>query len=216
MMTIRLLLVEDHDIVRQGLRALFELEPDFEVVGEASNGLAVEGLVERLKPDVMLLDLRLPGLSGLEVAHRLREKAVKTCIVVLTMHSEIGYAFEAFQAGVLGYVLKGSGIQEVLKAIRIAFSGVRYLSPPLTETALHTYAAQMRDTPQHALESLTARERQVLVLVAQGLTNADIADRLVIGQRTVETHRANMMRKLNLHTQVDLILFALKRGLLQL
>jgi len=215
-MNIRVLLVEDHEVVRQGLRVLLELESGLEIVGEASNGLEVAALTERLHPDVILLDLMLPGLNGLAVTRLLREKGLKTRVVVLTMQSEINYVLDSFQEGVLGYVLKGSGIHEVIAAIRAAFVGLRYLSPPLTEESIYAYATQMEQTPQHAIEALTTREREVLVLAAQGITNADIADTLVIGQRTVETHRANMMRKLGLHTQIDLMRFALKQGIIQL
>lgn len=215
-MPIRLLLVDDHDIVRQGLKALLELELDFEIVGEAANGLAVEGLVESLRPNAILLDLMLPGLPGLAVISRLREKGYRIGIVVLTMQSELHYVLDATQSGALGYVLKGSGIQEVVRAIRAAVSGIRYLSPPLSEEALQHYAAQATENPPQTPDTLTTREREVLVLAAQGLTNADIAEQLVIGQRTVETHRANMMRKLGLHTQIDLMRFALRHGLIQL
>jgi DNA-binding NarL/FixJ family response regulator len=215
-MTIRLLLVEDHDVVRQGLRALLELEPDIAIVGEAANGLAVEGLIEATRPQVVLMDLMLPGLSGLAVIHRIYERTPHIGIVVLTMQSEIRSVIEAVQAGARAYVLKGSGIQEVIKAIRAASNNQRYLSPPLTEEMLMAYANQMQDTLPVTPDSLTTREREVLILAAKGLTNAEIAENLVIGQRTVETHRANMMRKLGLNTQIDLMRFALKHGLIQL
>lgn len=214
---IRLLLVEDHDVVRQGLRALLDLETDIEVVGEAANGLAVEGLVERLKPDVILLDLMLPGMDGLSVIRRLHAVNQTPRIVVLTMQSEISLVVESMEAGAYSYVLKGSGIQEVVKAIHYAYHGQRYLSPPLSEARLYDYTTQQ--DPKNATDlfsSLTKREREVLILAAQGLSNAEIAEKLVIGQRTVETHRANMMRKLKLNTHIDLMRFALKQKLIQL
>jgi two-component system response regulator NreC len=209
-----IVLADDHHIVRQGLRSLLEAEPDFSVVGETGDGLEAARLVERLQPHVLVLDLMMPGLNGLEVTRRVSQRSPQTRIVILSMHANEAHVLEALRAGAAAYVLKESTAAELVRAVREAAAGRRYLSPPLSERAIEAYMQKAQSAVLDSYETLTAREREVLHLVAEGHTNAQIADRLFISRRTVETHRANLMRKLDLRTQTDLISYALRRGLL--
>ncbi len=209
-----IVLADDHHVVRQGLRSLLEAEPDFSVVGEAGDGLEATQLVERLQPDVLVLDLMMPSLNGLEVTRQVSQRSPQTHVVILSMHPNEAYVLEALRAGAAAYVLKESTSAELVRAVREAVAGRRYLSPPLSERAIEAYMQKAESAALDPYETLTAREREVLHLVAEGHTNAEIADRLFISRRTVETHRANMMRKLGLRTQTDLISYVLRRGIL--
>ena len=211
-----IVLADDHEVVRQGLRSLLEDEGGFQIVGEASDGLRVADLVEGLKPDVLILDLMMPGLNGLDVARQVARRSAKTRVVVLSMHSSDAYVLEALRNGASAYVLKDSRASELIQAIREAIAGRRYLSPPLSEKAIEAYVEKTRGAQADVYETLTAREREVLHLAAEGLTSAEIAARLGISTRTAETHRAHVLRKLSLHGQTELIRFALRRGLLPL
>lgn len=210
----RIVLADDHPIVRQGLRALLEAETDFQLVGEAGDGLEAVGLVERVKPDVLVLDLMMPGLAGFEVARQTRQRSPQTRIVILSMHADEGYVLEALAAGASAYVLKKSTTADLVKAIRDAIAGRRFLSPPLSEHLIDAYVEKTKSAPLDSYNTLTPREREVLQLAAEGHTNAKIATRLSISPRTVEMHRASVMRKLGLQNQVELVRYALQRGIL--
>jgi DNA-binding NarL/FixJ family response regulator len=207
------ILADDHLIFRQGLRALLAQEPDLQVVGEAGDGVAAIQLVERLQPDVLVLDLTMPGLDGHEVAHQVHERVPSTRIVVLSMHANEAYVLRALKCGAAGYVLKGSGIGELVQAIREVARGRRYLSSPLSERAIELYVQKAQETPLELYETLTPRERQVLHLSAQSLNNAEIGERLALSPRTVESYRAEVMHKLGLHNQTDLIRYAIRHGI---
>jgi two-component system response regulator NreC len=207
-------LADDHHVVRQGLQSLLEAEPDFSVVGETGNGIEAVQLVERLQPDVLVLDLMMPGLNGLEVTRQVSQRSPQTHVVILSMYANEAHVIEALRAGAAAYVLKESSSAELVHAVREAVAGRHYLSPPLSERAIEAYMQKAESSALDPYETLTAREREVLHLVAEGHTNAEIADRLFISRRTVETHRANLMRKLGLRTQTDLISYALRRGIL--
>jgi DNA-binding NarL/FixJ family response regulator len=209
-----ILLADDHHIVRQGLRALLEAESDFHLVGEAGDGLEAVRLAESLQPNVLVLDLMMPGLNGLEVTRQVKKRCPRTSVVILSMHANEGYVLEALRNGAGGYVLKDSSAADLVQAVREAVAGRRYLSPPLSERAIEAYLEKAQSATLDIYETLTTREREVLQLIAEGHTNADIAARLSISPRTVEVHRANLMRKLNLHNQTDLVRFALRRGIL--
>jgi two-component system, NarL family, response regulator NreC len=211
-----IVLAEDHHIVRQGIRAILEREPGFEVVGETSDGLEATQLVEHLQPDVLVLDLMIPSLSGLEVARQVRQRSPRTYIVILSMHAAEAYVLEALQAGAMAYVLKESHSDELVRAIRNALDGRRYLSPPLSERAIDIYIEKAGSGAIDPYDTLTNREREVLHLAAAGATNAEIASRLSISPRTVETHRAKVMRKLDLGSHIDLVRYALRRGILSM
>jgi len=211
---VTLVLADDHRVVRQGLRALLEAEPDFRVVGEAGDGLEVVRVIERLRPDVLVLDMMMPGLNGLEVTRQVKKRSPKTHVVVLSMHADESYVLEALKNGAAAYVVKDSSADELVKAVREAVAGRHYLSPPLSDSAIEAYAQSAVSATTDPYESLSTREREVLHLAAEGRTNAEIGKRLFISPRTVEIHRANMMRKLGLHNQTDVIRYALKRGML--
>jgi DNA-binding NarL/FixJ family response regulator len=211
---ITILLADDHTMVRQGLRALLEAEPGFSVVGEAKDGPETIAMTESLRPDVLVVDLMMPGVGGLEVMRQVGRKLQTVRFVVLSMYANEAYVVEALRSGAMGYVLKDTGAEELVKAIRHVMQGGRYLSPPLSEGALEAYLERVRGGG--AQEALTPREREVLQLAAEGHSNAEIAERLFISPRTAETHRANLMRKLGLHSQAELIHYAFQSGLVSI
>ena len=211
-----IVLADDHHIVRKGMRAVLEAEADFRLVGEASDGLEAVQLVERLRPDVLVLDLMMPGLNGLEVARQVGKRSPQTRVLILSMHAGDDYVLEALRTGVTGYVLKDTGMAELVKAVRETVAGRRYLSPALAERAIDAYVLQTKESTLDRYETLTDRERETLHLAAEGLTNTEVAARLSISPRTVETHRANMMRKLSLQNQTELVIYALRRGIITL
>jgi len=211
---ITLVLADDHHVVRQGLRSLLEAEPDLQVIGEASDGLETVHLVENLQPDILVLDVMMSGISGLEVTRQVSKHLPKTGVVILSMYGNEAYVLEALRAGAKAYVLKESTAGELVKAVRAAAVGRRYLSSSLSERAIQAYIEKSKETILDPYDTLTTREREVLHLAAQGCTNADIATRLYISRRTVEVHRANLMRKLGLRTQAQLASYAIRRGIL--
>jgi len=215
-MKISIILVDDHAILRQGLRALLEQEPDMRVVAETGSGQEAVRLVESLRPDILVLDLDLPGINGLEVARQVRQGYSQTRVVILSMFSKEAYVGEALNHGASGYVLKDSGARDLVLAIRQAIQGKLYLSPPLSEQAIEDYTQKAMQQNLDLYETLTNRERQVLPLAASGKSNSEIAAQLVISVRTVEIHRGRVMRKLGLKSQADLTRFALRRGIISL
>jgi DNA-binding NarL/FixJ family response regulator len=215
-MAVTIILADDHHVMRQGLRRLIEAQEDFRVVAEAGDGLAAVQLTERLTPDVLIVDVMMSGLNGLEVTRQVVQRAPRTRVIMLSMYSNEAYVLEALKNGAAGYVLKESTATDLVRAVHEVAAGRRYLSPPLSEHAIETYLEKAHDTPLDLYETLTTREREVLQLAAEGRTNADIAAALFVSPRTVETHRAHLMRKLDLRTQADLIRYALRRGILPL
>ncbi len=214
---ITIVLADDHRVVREGFRALLLTEPDFRIVGETGDGLQAMRLVDQLKPQVLITDLMMPGLSGIDVARQLRQREVRTRVLLLSMHANEAYVAEALRHGAAGYVLKDSSGADLVRAVREVAAGRRYLSPPFSEPAMLAYLEKFRKTGAFDLhETLTNREREVLHLAAEGHTNGEIAAKLYISPRTVETHRANLMRKLGLRSHADLIRYALQRGIVPL
>jgi two-component system response regulator NreC len=213
---ITLLIADDHAVVRQGLQALLVAEPDLQLVGATGNGGDVAALVDELRPDVLLLDLMMPGTSGLEVLRQLQEKGTATRVVVLSMSASEPHVAEAFRRGAMGYVLKESSAQELIEAIRQAFAGRRYVSAPLSERMVDAYLHRLTtEGPADVFDVLTDREKEVLQLVANGSSNREVAERLEISIRTAETHRAHVMQKLGLRNQNELIRYAVRRGLIR-
>jgi two-component system, NarL family, response regulator NreC len=214
-MSVTIVLVDDHDIVRAGLRSILEAEKDFQIVGEASDGQAALQIVQHLKPDILLLDLVLPKLNGLDVARSVHNISPGTQVIVLSMHSNEAYVVDALKIGVAGYVLKDKATEEILEAIRYVLEGERYLSPPISGRVIESYIQRIQESSMDSYETLSDREREVFTLAAEGHSNPEIAQMLSISPRTVETHRSNVMRKLGLRTQTDLIRYAIQRGIIQ-
>lgn len=211
---ISIVLADDHHIVRQGLRALLEAESDFRVIGEASNGRDAIELVRKLRPNVLVLDLMMPVLNGIEVTRQLGKAHPQTKIVILSMYANEAYVLETLANGASAYVLKDSNTSDLVLAVREVAIGRRYLSPPLSDRAIEAYQEKARSASLDKYETLTTREREILQLAAEGSSSTDIAAKLGISARTAETHRTNLMRKLNLHNQADLIRYALRRGII--
>jgi DNA-binding NarL/FixJ family response regulator len=213
--TLRVVLAEDHRIVREGLRSLLGAGGRFEVVGETGDGLDVESLVAQHRPDLLVVDVVLPGLDGIEATRRVRKSCPDTRVVVLSMHAAEPFVLEALAAGASAYVLKDTTSTELIRALLEASAGRRYLSPPLTLRSLEIYEEGTKGRERSdPLVSLSPREREVLQLVAGGLTSSQIAERLGLSPRTVESHRANLMRKIGISTTAGLIRFVVERGLL--
>jgi len=215
-MTVTVLLADDHPIVRQGLRHLLEAEPDLKIVGEASDGLQAVQLTEKFKPNVLIVDMMMPDLNGLEVLRQVKERSPSTCCIVLSMQSADVYVVEALKAGALGYVLKETGPSELVNAVQQVIGRNRYLSPRLSERLIDVLLQTADDLTRDPYETLTNREREILQMVAEGMTTSAIAKRLSISPRTAELHRSRMMDKLGLNNQTELIRYALKRGILPL
>lgn len=211
-----IILADDHQVLRDALRMLLETQPDFHVIAETGDGLEAAGLAERLKPDVLIVDMMMPGLSGLEAARRTKRISPATKVIVLSMYDAESYVVESLQAGVVGYVLKKSSSQELIFAIRQALAGNLYLSPSLNERAIQAYLQRSQDArADDPFASLTGREREVFQLAAEGQSNPQIAERLSLSARTVEMHRANLMKKLGLKSQTELVKYAVKRGVIE-
>lgn len=212
-MRTQILLADDHQVVLDGLKALLAGEDDLDVVGEATDGLQVLPKVLQLKPAVLVVDLMMPGLNGLEVVRQVHQRAPETRVIVLSMHANDAYVVEALRNGAVGYVLKQADARALIDAIRAVRAGSRYLSPPLTDEKLERWQRDAQAAPLDLYDTLSTREREVLQLAAEGLTSAAIGERLQIGKRTVETHRANLQRKLGLKSQAELVRLAVKKGL---
>lgn len=212
--TIRVLVADDHMIVRTGIRHVLESEPGFEVVGEAANASEAVALVAELRPDVVVLDISMPDESGLEVAARLRSSASGTRVLILSMHSNAEYVVESVRAGAHGYILKDTAATELRNAIRAVCRGESYFSPPVA-SRLSAAVRGEHDIEPPGLNQLTGREREVLLGIARGRTNKEIAAELGISYRTVETHRESLMRKLEIRTVAELTRFALSAGIMK-
>lgn len=205
-------LADDHPVVRQGLLALFSESPELSVVGEAGDGREALALVQRLDPNVLVLDVMMPGLNGLEVARRISLQSPRTRVVMLSMHANEAYVVEALRNGASGYVLKDAAGADLVEAVRAVAGGEHYLSPPLSERAVAEYVARATATLD-LYDTLTTREREVLQLAAEGSSSTAIATQLCISRRTAETHRGHAMQKLGIRNQKELVRYALRRGL---
>jgi DNA-binding NarL/FixJ family response regulator len=211
----RIVIVEDHTIVREGLRALLASDPAFEIAGEAEDGREAIQRVEFLAPDMVLMDLSMPRMTGMEAIREIKKGTAETKILVLTVHKNEEYILAAFQAGANGYVLKDATHSELLTAARTVLNGKPYLSPAISETVLEGYLEGKRGLKaESSWNTLTPREREILKLIAEGYKNKEIAEFLCISVKTTEKHRANLMKKLDLHSVSAVTTFALQKGLI--
>ncbi len=210
----RIVIAEDHTILREGLRSLLSSSPDFEVVAEAEDGREAIRCVEKLKPDLILTDLSMPRMNGMEAIREIKKQSPKTKILVLTVHKTEEYILATLKAGADGYLLKDSTHAELMMAVKNVISGKRYISPGISEKVIEGYVEGKKTLkPRTSWETLTQREREILKLIAEGYRNKEIADDLCISVKTVEKHRANLMEKLNLHNVQALTAFAIEKGL---
>ena len=214
-MAIQVLIADDHAVFRSGIRALLEKEPDIHVAGETGSGIDTLQAVDNLKFDILLLDITMPGLPGPRVAEQALKKRPSLAIVVLTMHEDEYYLQELFRIGVRGYILKKSTGTELVQAIRAVFRGDNYIDPALAKLVISPYVGKSVAKGATRLDVLTMREQEVCRLLAYGFTNAEVAEKLFISDRTVETHRTNIMNKLDLRSRAELVRFAIDNGLLK-
>lgn len=212
-MTTRILLADDHRLFRAGLRPLLAAQPDLAVVGEADDGLAALSLARELQPDVAVLDITMPGLNGLEVTRHLAREAPAVRVIILSMHSDRRYVLEALRAGTRGYLLKDSGFDELLVAIRVVRDGGVHLGAAVGEQVIRDYVQASRGDEGGAFSLLSCREREVLQLLAEGLATKEVADRLSLSAKTVESHRKSLMDKLGFHSIAELTKYAIREGL---
>lgn len=213
---ISLVLADDHQVVRQALRTLLETELGFLVVGDTSDGLRVVDLVSRLEPDVLVVDLMMPGLGGMEITRQVSRRRGRTRVLILSMHMNEAHVLEALRSGAHGYVRKDATATDLIRAIRQVAAGQPYLSPPYSDEAIEAYRRRAAEAEHDPYDRLTTREREVLHLAAEGLGNVEVGRRLGISPRTAETHRARIMQKLGLKRFADLVRFAIRRGLVPL
>jgi len=206
----RILLADDHSVVRQGFRLILEHQADMEVVGEASNGRDAVAVAEKLQPDVVVMDVTMPELNGIEATRRIGELSPRTRVLALSMHKDSVYVREILRAGAKGYLLKDAAGKDLLDAVRAVARGEGYLSPGVSEAVLSDYRRHVTNP----IDLLTSREREVLQLIAEGKTNKEIANSLNLSVYTVEAHRGRVMEKLNLHSTGELVRFALRNGLI--
>lgn len=214
-MTIRLLLVDDHAVVRSGLKMLLENEHDVEIIGEAASASEAIEATLRLKPSVILMDIGLPDLSGIDATREIKKRVAEVAIVALTIHEDEEYFFKMLEAGASGYVPKRAAPEELLTAIRAAATGQVYLYPSLAKLLVRDYLDGGRVAGEETSSHLTDREQEVLTYLAEGASNEEIAAALVISPKTVARHRENIMRKLNLHSRSELVRYAIRKGIIK-
>ena len=211
MKRIRILLADDHPVVRQGFKMILDAQPDMEIVGEAGNGREAVELAESLKPDVVVMDVAMPELNGIEATRRVAASVPHARVVALSMHKDSVYVLEVLRAGARGYLLKDSGANDLVAAVRAVAQGEGYLSPGVSDAVLDDY----RKHVTNPIDLLSSREREVLQMLAEGKTNKEIAGVLNLSVYTVDAHRGRIMEKLNLHSINDLVRFAVRNGMIE-
>jgi two-component system response regulator NreC len=217
MTLIRVLIADDHDIVRSGLRMMLMAEDDIEIVGEAASGREAVALARELVPDVVVMDVQMPDMNGIEATRLIKAEQPDCAVLALTIHEDEQYFFQMLAAGAMGYVPKRAAPDDLVQAIRVVQSGQVFLYPSMASTLVADFVSRMEAGDAEASgEVLTPRELDVLTLIAEGLTNREIAEELVISVRTVERHRENIMSKLNLHSRIELVKYAIRKGLISI
>ena len=211
----RILLADDHGIVRRGLKSLLESQPGLEVVGEAADGLEALRLCSELSPDLLIVDISMPLMNGIEVASRAQKVEPAPAVIILSMHADESYIMRALGAGARGYLVKDATDEDLLPAVRAVAAGKPFFSPTVAAVLMEDYVRQLRARGlSDSYELLTDREREVLQLLAEGRSNKEVASLLDVGLSTVETHRANLMQKLNLHNTAEIVLYAVRKGII--
>ena len=216
MAQIRIVLADDHTIIRSGLRLLLERQPDFKVVAEAADGREAVQLASRHHPDVVILDIGMPQLNGIEATRQIVAQESHPNVVILSMHSDESYVLRALKAGARAYILKNAAEADLIRAVQAVSEGKSFFSPVISKMLLEDYVRQVRDKEvEDSYDLLTPREREILQLIAESKTNKEIATILGLSPHTVETHRGNILEKLNLHSVPELILYAVRKGIIQ-
>jgi DNA-binding NarL/FixJ family response regulator len=213
---INIVVVDDHSVVREGVKMVLETDPELQVIGEASSGEEAIEKVRELQPDVVVMDIAMPGLSGFEATQRIRQSNPEVKVLALTVHDSEAYVFQMLRAGAVGYVLKRSPSADVIKAVKTAYKGEAILHPSVTKLLIHDYLSRAERGEEASYDLLSDREREILKLITEGRTNKEIADMLFLSVKTVQAHRANLMRKLGLHDRVELVKYAIRKGIIGL
>lgn len=212
----RVLIVDDHAIVREGVRMILSAHPDIQVVGEAGSGEQAVAMAQTLRPDVTVMDISMPGMGGIEATQQIRQRSPEANVLALTMHEDEHYVFQLLKAGAAGYVLKRAAATDLVDAVRAAARGEAFLYPSVAKTVVTDYLRRLErgEAERRPYDGLTEREREVLALIAEGHTNQEIAGRLFISIKTVQTHRAHIFEKLSLHDRTELVRYAIRVGLI--
>jgi len=213
---VKVLVVDDHEIVRQGIKMVLETDPDLEVVGEASSGEEAIEKVHELSPSVVVMDIGMPGLSGFEATRRIRQSHPDVQVLALTVHDSEAYVFQMLQAGATGYVVKRAPAAEVIMAVKRAYRGESVLHPSVAKLLIKDYLSRVERGEEASYDTLSDREREILKLIAEGQTNKEIAELLFLSVKTVQAHRANLMRKLGMHDRTELVKYAIRKGIIGL
>ncbi|HZD16990.1 MAG TPA: response regulator transcription factor [Actinomycetota bacterium] len=213
---VKVLVVDDHEIVREGIRMVLATDPELEVVDVASSGEEAIDKVRECQPNVVLMDIGMPGLSGFEATRRIRESNPGTQVVALTVHDSEGYVFQMLQAGATGYVVKRAPSEDVIQAVKRANQGEAVLHPSVAKLLIKDYLARVAKGEETSFDQLSDREREILKLIAEGRTNREIAESLFLSIKTVQAHRANLMRKLGMHDRTELVKYAIRKGIIGL
>jgi DNA-binding NarL/FixJ family response regulator len=212
----KVLVVDDHEVVRQGIRLVLETDPELEVVGEAASGEDAIERVRDLKPNVVVMDIGMPGLSGFEATRRIRQSHPDVQVLALTVHDSEAYVFQMLQAGATGYIVKRAPAADVIQAVKRAYHGEAVLHPSVAKLLIRDYLTRVEKGEEASYDTLSDREREILKLIAEGKTNREIADLLFLSVKTVQAHRANLMRKLGMHDRTELVKYAIRKGIIGL
>ncbi|MDR7483958.1 MAG: response regulator transcription factor [Armatimonadota bacterium] len=217
MKKIRVLIADDHAIVREGVRMILSAHPEIQVVGEAGTGEQAVAMAQTLRPDVVIMDISMPGMNGIEATQQIRARVPETSVLALTMHEDDHYVFQLLRAGASGYVLKRAAATDLIDAVRAASRGEAFLYPSVAKSVVQDYLRRLErgEAERKPYDGLTEREREVLTLIADGHTNQEIANRLFISIKTVQTHRAHIFEKLGLHDRTELVRYAIRVGLIE-
>jgi two-component system response regulator NreC len=213
---IKVLVVDDHEVVREGIRMVLDADPELEVVGVASSGEEAIEKVRELKPGVVVMDIGMPGLSGFEATRRIRQSNPDVQVLALTVHDSEAYVFQMLQAGATGYVVKRAPAEEVITAVKRASRGESVLHPSVAKLLIRDYLSRVERGEEASYDTLSDREREILKLIAEGKTNKEIAELLFLSVKTVQAHRANLMRKLGMHDRTELVKYAIRKGIIGL